>query len=451
MLAAPVIVEKPTLVLGDHNVRDYYAYQILQISDPRSPRYVGKVSELDSKLGVRICQHTVEGAALTLGLMATKAVLWDKFNKAQQDQVAALLSDFAHSRTNGHNWRFFNVMMGTFLKLHGYSMDETIYQDHLRNLAAYYDGDGWYRDHAAFDFYSAWAFQFYAPLWCAWYGFRRQPDLARIFARRHAELMRTYHLLFSREGHSLLWGRSGIYRCAASVPFAAHFLLRERTIAPGFARRICSGNLLQFLARKDWLVNGIPCLGFYGPFAPMLQGYSCAASPFWISKLPFMALLLPADSPFWTAVESEGPWRALGTKSRTVALNGPGLALTVHGSTGAAELRNARVTARQSDPNYSRLAYNTAFPWEADSKETGASSTRPSPAPGISCMPAGATASSTGRRTCRGGWDAWTWPTSSSPAACCAWTGCAPRRPMNFIWATSASRTGTAMRRRSGA
>jgi len=365
MLAAPILKEKPDLKVAGWNLRDYYANQILAITDPKAPQYVGKISELEATVKAKIYQHTVEGAALVLGLIESQPAIWDRYSKAEKDQIAALLSDFAHARTNGHNWRWFNVMMGSFLRLNGYPVDWDVITDHLQNILAFYAGDGWYRDGALFDYYSAWAFQFYGPIWCNTYGYRHEPEIARIIEKRHAALMKTYGLMFSRDGWSHMWGRSSMYRCAASAPLAAAFLLKQTPMNPGWARRIASGNLLQFVTRDDFLIDGVPSVGFYGKFEPMIQSYSCAASVYWISKI-YLALHVPATSPFWTAQENDGDWKALRNGQKTAVLDAPGLVTTIHGKTGAAEIRNGRL-GKSGDANYNRLVYNTHFPWEADS------------------------------------------------------------------------------------
>ena len=79
---------------------------------------------------------------------------------------------------------------------------------------------------------------------------------------------------------------------------------------PGLARRIASGALMQFFGRDDILYEGAPVLGFYGPFTPMVQSYSCAESPLWLGKA-FLCLELPEDHPFWTAREENGVWEKL--------------------------------------------------------------------------------------------------------------------------------------------
>ncbi len=368
MLAAPILAEEPDLEVGGWNLRDYYANQILRATDPASPRFVGTITEMKAKYKFPLYQHTAEGAALALGLRNSKAVLWDRYSKDERDQVARLLDDFTHHRTNSHNWRWFNVLMSTFLELEGYDVCRTTRADHLQNLLAFYAGDGWYRDMGTFDFYSAWAFQYYGPIWAAWYGHEHAPEIAAIIERRHNRLMETYPLMFARDGASLMWGRSIIYRCAASAPFPAAFMLREPNVDPGWARRIASGNILQFLTRDDVFTDGVPSLGFYRTFDPLVQSYSCAVSPFWLAKV-WLALALPADSPFWTATENEGVWEDLGDASRTETIEGPGLGITVHGASGCAEVAPGKVASKNSNPNYTRLAYNTALLWENDTPD----------------------------------------------------------------------------------
>jgi hypothetical protein len=374
MVAGPIIEADPDAQAGGYNLRDYYANLILRATDPSSDLFVGRITDMVEEYNQPLFQHTAEGAALALGLTYTRKTIWDRFSQSQRDQVLDLLDDYVHNRTNSHNWRFFNVMMASFLAINGRDIDRTILGDHLQNLLAYYAGDGWYRDMGSFDYYSCWAFQFYGPIWCRMYGYEQMPEVARIIEQRHGELMHTYGRMFGRDGHSLMWGRSIIYRCAASAPFPAAFLLNETPADPGWSRRICSGNLLQFLTRDDVFVDGVPSLGFYRTFEPLVQAYSCAISPFWLAKV-FLALHLPADSPFWTAPETDGEWDTLGNGSQTTVLPGPGLAMTMHGKAETAEIRPGKVDGKKSNPNYTRLVYNSAFLWEADSDDGATAAT----------------------------------------------------------------------------
>jgi hypothetical protein len=127
---------------------------------------------------------------------------------------------------------------------------------------------------------------------------------------------------------------------------------------------------LQFVTKEEFYDNEIPSLGFYGQKEYMVQNYSCAASPF-LMFLPFICLALPDDSPFWTAKENEGFWNELGTDSRKIVLENPGLVLANHGKTGTSEIIPGKVY--YDDPNYSKLVYNTHFPWEDHNPAGGTS------------------------------------------------------------------------------
>jgi len=87
--------------------------------------------------------------------------------------------------------------------------------------------------------------------------------------------------------------------------------------------------------------------------------------------LPLICLALPDDAPFWKATENEGFWEQLGNDSRQLVLESPGLVLVNHGKTGTSEIIPGKVY--YDDPNYSKLCYNTHFPWEDHNPEGGTS------------------------------------------------------------------------------
>lgn len=363
MAAGPVLMDNPEATSNGILLRDYYAHQILEGTNPSSPRYWGRITDFTKDFGRMQYQQTVEGAALVINLMATRRELWDRYSPQERDQIAELLHDYAHSLTIGHNWRFFNLLMLTFLKINGYAVDEVAMKDHLQHLLSCYVGDGWYADDTNFDFYNPWGFHFYGPIWCQWYGYEHEPEAAAIIESRNREFIQHWSRFFSRDGKQLMWGRSIIYRFAASAAFGAHFLMRDPVLDPGFARRIASANILQFLSRDELYVNGLPCLGYYGPFEPLVQFYSCAASPFWMAKA-FVALSLAEDSPFWIEDETDGFWEQLGDRTETVEMNGPGIQVVSHGKTDTTEMRSGKVHLH--DTYYNQLQFNPDFPIETE-------------------------------------------------------------------------------------
>jgi len=87
--------------------------------------------------------------------------------------------------------------------------------------------------------------------------------------------------------------------------------------------------------------------------------------------LPFIALALPEDAPFWTAKENDGMWEKLGRKSKRTVLEKPGIVLVNHGSSGSSEIVSGKVY--DDDHNYSKLVFNTHFPWEDHNVQGGTS------------------------------------------------------------------------------
>ncbi len=372
-IAAPLIKEDPELEICGYKIADYYREQILRSTTFGDPVFVGTYDELLKLTGTedpfRIFQQTVETCALVIGLWVSRKVIWEKYSKEEQDRIASFLLGYAHSPTVPQNWRLFNMLDMAFLKMYGYEIDEEIMMEHASQILSYYAGDGWYRDGHSFDYYSCWAFQVYSGYWCEWYGYENAPEIAAEFEKHSNELMKTYADFFDGDGHTNMWGRSNIYRCAATSPFEANFSFKNPSADPGLSRRIASGSLLQFITREDFYYKGIPNMGFYGQFAPLVQGYSCAESPFWLGKA-FLCLDLPADHPFWTAKENNGSWERLkaGEVKETV-LDGPALCFTNHADNKTTVLRTGKIVKNCMDEhgmwNYSKLAYNSKYPWES--------------------------------------------------------------------------------------
>lgn len=369
LIGAPLLFNEPEAAAGGHPLKQYYKDQILLSMTPGTDQYLLGLEDIfpEALPGEKAFQHTCECASLVIGLSMCREVIWESYTKEEKDRIAAYLTTFGHSFTGHHNWRLFNMLILAFLDREGYEVDRDMIRDHAQAIVSYYAGDGWYRDGHSFDYYCPWAFHVYGPLWNQWYGYEKEPYLAAKIEEYSNRLVRTYPSMFDRDGHVTMWGRSGLYRSAASAPLAANFLLKNHTADPGLARRIASGALLQFVTKEECFYEGVPCLGFYGPFEPLLQSYSCAASPFWIAN-SFVCLTLPEDHPFWTEPERNGVWERESTETVTTVLNGPAIVTDNHLATGITELRTAKVLMKQGNNNlngYSRLSFNSHYPWEA--------------------------------------------------------------------------------------
>ena len=365
-VAAPLLMEDPELELHGTPIAEYYRTQFAGLFDPESK---DRLPTLESLEGTVMVQMTCEFGGLCVLLLQYPGLEELLFDEVSLSWFREAVEEYGHGRTGPQNWRFFNVMMLTYLKLSGHVVDQELYADHLNEMMACHAGDGWYWDADAFDYYTPWVYHIYSVLWSKVYGDAHDPERADIFRRNATRFMKTYPRLFSREGHMLMWGRSICYRMAAASPLPTVLDVPDCGIDPGWARRIQSGNLLQFLSKPEFYENAVPSLGFYGHCEAVLQTYSCSASPFWLG-LTFGALSLPEDSPYWQAVESEGDWNTWDDTFDALALDGPGVHVVNRPLDGTTEVRPGKVN-RHPGPNYSRLVYHSRLLWEPEDEVAG--------------------------------------------------------------------------------
>jgi len=372
LTVAPLLREEPALELNGLSVGAYYRRQLGLLVDPTSPSHVGP----RARRGGGPEQALVELAGVALSLSLAREAIWDPLPQEDRDRLAETMRSHAEGPTVPSNWRFFNVFILSFLASQGYRVRKGIVAKHLRRILRAYRGEGWYDDDGAFDYYSMWGFQTWALLWARLHGGSTAPRFARRLLRNFREMLAHYPYMFGRDGEVIAWGRSMSYRFAAVAPLALAGLLEEPVADPGWLRRICSGALLQFLHSPALLQDGVPTLGIYGPFEPAVQSYSCRGSVYWMGKA-FLALLAPPEAPFWTATERAGPWEGYPAgKVHHRFHPGARILLTHYPGMGATELRTCRPGRRRprADPYrsseaYDRLAYHSAFPWQADGPE----------------------------------------------------------------------------------
>ena len=356
-LAGPLLHLDPCATVGGIGLRDYYCRHFYNAFTPGHANSIPWPEDLPDAT----YQFTCEFGGLFKTLLLMPDVLWPSFTEGQKQEMMPTISKWAHHRTTQNNWRIFNIVALSFLKKHGCAIDDDLLKSHLQWVASYHSGDGWYLEQT-YNYYTISLFVVYLTIWNRAFGDDHHPEVASILEESAHALMRTYPRFFGRDGFVNMWARSICYRTWISGGFPVSFMLKgTHPLDPGWARRLCSGSLLQFVGREDFYENDIPSLGFYGHREFVLQDYSCPASPF-LMFLPFIALALPEDSPFWTARENGGAWDALGERSARSVLDRPGLVLVNHGKTGTSEIVPGKTY--YEDRNYSKLAFNTHFPWE---------------------------------------------------------------------------------------
>ena len=371
-MAAPLLKENPQLEINGIKVADYYRHQIIRLTDPSSPTFI---KHRTPEMGPH--QNLVEFGGLSVSLFAIPEILWNPLTQDQKDALESLMVSYGDGPTIPQNWKFFNIFILSFYKSQGYKVNEALLEEYVQKALAHYDGDGWYNDRPAYDYYSMWAFQMYGMFWSECFGKRYYPGYAAHFAENFKPMKSNYPYMFGRNGDMIMWGRSISYRFGATSPFPFMGFENDPSTNYGWMRRIASGALLQFLQNPDYLKDNVPTLGFYGAFEPAVQSYSCRGSVYWCAKA-FLGLLLPESNPYWSATENEGPW-ANGELAKGTVVNkleqGSHILITDYPNIGAAEIRSwCHVpVAKASEPyrgeeSYNRLAYNSAFPWQADGK-----------------------------------------------------------------------------------
>jgi hypothetical protein len=364
-VAAPLLKEDSTLTINGIRLADYYRHQLALLVDTTSKQYI-------SHRGNRgPCQDLVEFGALGISMFVCHDVVWKPLPQALKDSLESMMESYGDGPTIQQNWRFFNVFVMSFFKKEGYKINDALLEKYVNQLLDDYRGNGWYLDHPNYDYYSMWAYQLYGNMWSRFFGDKYYPELAAKFRRNFSDMYTSYPYLFGRDGKMIMWGRSNMYRFASSAP-----LPFGRDINYGWMRRIASGDLLQFLQNPQFLKDGVPTPGFYGLFDPVLQGYSCRGSVYWCAKA-FLSLMLPANDPYWSAIENEGDWDKMEVDNvYNHYYPGPKILITNYPNSGASEVRawcdystlGKWVEYFRGSECYNRLAYNSLFPWMADGK-----------------------------------------------------------------------------------
>lgn len=369
-VAIPLLKENPDLVLNGIKVGDYYRQQLRNMSDPSKSGYIQHLKGEPS-------QTLVEFGALALSLTVMPEIIWEPLTQKEKDDLAALMLSYGNGPTIGSNWRFFNIFVMSFFKDQGYEVKDGYMDELLQKSLAQYRGYGWYNDSPAYDYYSMWAFQMYGMIWAHYYGEKFNPEAGRQFVSNFRDLVPNYPYMFAEDGKMNMYGRSITYRIAAAVPFPLMGWLNDPSINYGWMRRIASSTLLQFLENPALMEDRVPTLGFYGAFEPAVQIYSCRGSVYWMGKA-FLGLLLPADNPFWTAIENNGAWEKEFQPGKVYNkfMEGSNTLVTNYPNSGTSEIRAwcHEAVAKdwqkfRSTENYNKLSYNTAFPWMADSPD----------------------------------------------------------------------------------
>ena len=317
-------------------------------------------------------QLHVEMGLVCLALQIAPTQLWQPLTRAEQAQVARWLASARRSGYVDNNHYFMGIHIIEFLRAHGHGEagDEIVVDEYFDRLEHLHRGDGWFTDgiNQAYDYYNAYAFNFYGLWWARLYG-QRNPARAARWREWSRRFTAHYEHFFAASGEHPAFGRSITYRFNSLAPFGLGVLEDCCDLPLGRVRRLCTRNLDFFLQHPIYQDQGCLAVGWLDRFDASAELYTGAASPYWAAK-GFSPLLLPPSHPFWTA--SEEP--LLSERGDHAHVIKPA-ALVVRSVDGEVELLNAG-----SQVSHVNLRYG-AWKWSKTAYRTGTSFTCAFPAP----------------------------------------------------------------------
>jgi hypothetical protein len=338
----------------DGSITEPFRRGMMQVLDPKNPHYWGPPEK---------AEHA--GSIFALGALLSPKYFWEPFTPAQRGLILDYLGQLSTARSYDNNHYYFHLTPTPVLEANGRDGHRAHHTAMIERLFAWYRGDGWYIDgsNLGFDKYNAWGYHLYnqviyrfdAP-WRQQFG----PQIEDV-TRRYLE---TYANLVGRDGGTIPWGRSLSYRFAELAAIGWASWNHTNPLPPGEARRIASGVLRYFWEHGAQDPDGLLQVGYRATNAVVSEFYNGPGTSYWAAQ-GLIALMIPADDPFWTATEQ--PMPADGGE-HTVVINGAEMVAHVLADGEARLYPAAQPFSRAHDHwqrgvKYEQHAYSSALGW----------------------------------------------------------------------------------------
>jgi hypothetical protein len=172
-LAGPLIHIDPDVSIRNIKLRDYYGLQLYNALTPATQiHYPCLKSYLMPPTSLHASLWFIQNLALAADVLCPLTL-------KQKDEMAVTISKWAHHRTTQNNWRIFNIVTLSFLKKHGYEIDDELLKNHLLWVASYHSGDGWYLEQT-YNYYTISLFVVYGTIWNRAFGDEFYPEIATL-------------------------------------------------------------------------------------------------------------------------------------------------------------------------------------------------------------------------------------------------------------------------------
>src|SRR6185503_8729493 len=165
-LAAGLVKTDPQLSLRGRGVAEYFRDSLVRgVSEWGTGATFGRPDD-----ATRAGQSLVEAAFITMSLGVARDELWAPLADRDRAAVVDWLSSLKDARPYKNNWRWFTVLVNTFLKRAGYPHNEPLTRWCLEGLRADYLDAGWFHDNGSLDFYAGFIQQTLPLFWAEWDG-----------------------------------------------------------------------------------------------------------------------------------------------------------------------------------------------------------------------------------------------------------------------------------------
>lgn len=256
-------------------------------------------------------QIYVETNSIAIFLLFNIDKIKKEYTNIQLNKICKYLEVINHHKFSLNNWQFFKVIINLALKkLNSKYFNEKCLFEALENINKCYLGDGWYFDgkENQIDYYNAWAYHFYGLLFS--YSAKNDYKIqAKEFINRAVCFYHDYKYFFNKKGLQIPFGRSLIYRFAASSFFSA---LALNSVFPNGIKELkwFIVNNINYFEKYCSIFDfeGKLNLGFGYENYEMLEEYNSKTSPYWALKT-FFILILEEKHEFWKTDFIQPIWK----------------------------------------------------------------------------------------------------------------------------------------------
>ncbi len=245
-------------------------------------------------------QKYVEMFSILFFLYENKEEVQKDFFNRNRQEIINWFSQINKANIAINNWIFFRLLVNILLyKLELVELDFKEIEKIHDLIDSLYVGNGWYKDGniTRLDYYNSFSFHFYSLIYVK---LMKREDFKRsqIYIERAKKFSESFVSFFSKDGTSIPYGRSLIYRFGCAAFWSAVIYSGENICDVGMVKNIIFSNLEWWLKQDIFDYKGYMNVGYCYHNELMTESYNGYASSYWALKI-FLILYLDDDNKFW--------------------------------------------------------------------------------------------------------------------------------------------------------